>query len=161
MALKELLRKMSSLKEKILEDHSYDKTNISDNIRARSPLAKNLYSKSVDMYRKILRTQEDVQLETDINVQAKLVSGGLTFLAKEKGAAGNLVTVIIKNGAVDTVVDKFTITITANTSTATNADIAAQINAKAQAVALIGVSVEAGTELTVVSTVNKSLTGGK
>ena len=146
----------------MLEKHKYDKVNISDEVKTRSPLAKKAYDNAVKAYRKILRTQEDVQLETDINVQAELeLATAIKFVAVEKSAAGNLISVEIKSGlAVEVKVKKFAIIITTDGAADYDALIAA-IQANAKASALVSVSALAQSTDIAVAVDPQFLVGGK
>jgi len=90
---------MSKVREGIARRSFYDKVNISDDVRDNSPLAKKLYAKEVEAYRSIIRTDEDTILETDINVAALAQIGNLVITAVENGAAGNLISIEILDGA--------------------------------------------------------------
>lgn len=163
MALKQLLRKISTLKAKMLQNHKYDKVNISDEVRVRSPLAKKLFDKEVEALRKVLRTQEDVVMETDINTQARLALQQFVFLADAKNTSGNLISVeLIDNAGTTIKVKDFAIKINFDSATEDHAAIKVRIDASAQASALISVTVNAGQDATAVAaSAPKFLIGAK
>lgn len=96
------MRKLASIKEKVQKGAKYDKKNLADEVRERSPLAKSVVDRtSRIMFQKILRTDLAIQPEDyDTNEQASLEVGDLNFSAKAKNPAGNLTTLSIIKDAV-------------------------------------------------------------
>ena len=163
MAIQNFLKKISALKEKILKAHRYDELNLSDEVRTRSPLATRMYDKEVEAFRKIMRTDADVQLETDINMAATLeLADSIKFTSVEKSAAGNLISVkIVAGAALNLSLRKNAITITTEDTVTTYDDIIAAIEADSKISALVAVEALTNSGDAAVAASLQYLAGGK
>lgn len=107
--LKSIMRKIAAIKEKVQKGAKYDKKNLADEVRERSPLAKSVVDRTARiMFQQILRTDVAIQPEDyDTNQQSSLEVGALNFVSKEENPASNLITLsIIKDASVVASVDE-------------------------------------------------------
>jgi hypothetical protein len=87
--ISKLLERLSKVRAKVARSAKYDKLNLSDDTRTRSPLATQTYKKNIDNMVKVLRTDVDSVLKTDINLAASLEVQEFVFKAKDLSRAGN------------------------------------------------------------------------
>lgn len=97
MSLPKLLKRIASVKAKVLRGADFDKKNISDDIRGTE--ASSMYKRIQRVMQSVIRVEYDLVQETDANGQASLEVGGLNFLAKAKSSLGNLLTLTIDKTA--------------------------------------------------------------
>ena len=151
--LKSLFRKLAGLKEKVQKGSKFDKLNLADDVKARSPLVKSVVDRNARIFSKqVMRTDLSVMPEdVDTNQSAMLTIQGLVFTSKAQNPAANLITIEIKAGAAEAInVRKNSIQITTEDGVSDHTLVKALIDGKATAIALVSVEIEAGEDATLV-----------
>jgi len=152
--LKPLLRKIAGLKEKVQKGANYDKINLADDVRERSPLAKSIVDRTARIYQKaVLGEDVTVKLEDyDTNQAASLAVQEFVFTSVAKNPAANLLTLEIiadLNEFVE-VVDNHIKVYTIDT-VSDHDSVKALIDGDEQASELITVAINAGEGATLVT----------
>jgi len=155
--LKPLLRKIAALKEKVQKGANYDKINLADDVRERSPLAKSVVDRNARNYQKIV-LGEDVTVkleEYDTNQPSTLAIQEFVFTSVAENPAANLLTLEILEGSEEEieVIDNH-IKITIDTDLGEESDhdsVKALIDGDAEASELITVAINSGEGATLVA----------
>tara|TARA_R100001086_G_scaffold242322_1_gene169938 strand:+ start:6968 stop:7474 length:507 start_codon:yes stop_codon:yes gene_type:complete len=155
--LKPLLRKIAGLKEKVQNGAKYDKINLADDVRARSPLAKSVVDRTARTYQRAT-LGEDVTVmleEFDTNQPATLSIQEFVFTSVAENPAANLLTLEIIEGSEEAIeVTDNHIQITIDTDLGEESDhdsVKALIDGDAEASELITVEINAGEGATLVT----------
>lgn len=159
MSLKSILRKIAGVKEVVQKGANYDKINIADDIRERSPLAKQVVDRNARIFHKAVLGDEVTPLpeELDTNQPATLAVQEFVFTSVAENPAANLLTLEMVAGSVEAieVIDnhiKITLDTDAGDVTVSDHDsIKALIDGDSEASALITVAINAGQGATAVT----------
>lgn len=155
--LKSLMRKLAALKEKIQKGSNYDKINLADEVRSRSPLAKQVVDRNArNMFQNVMRTDLAVQSEDyDTNQSASLAIQEFVLTSVAANPAANLITLEIVEGsaeAIEVTDNHIKITIDVDETEESDHDsVKALIDGDAQAAALITVAINSGEGATLVT----------
>lgn len=144
--LKSLIRKLAALKEKFQKAAKFDKINLADEVKSRSPLAKSVVDRNARAMQRIMRTDLTVLPEDfDTNQAAILAIQEFVFTSVAKNPAANLLLLEIVAGAAESIqVVGSKITITTEDAVSDHDSILALIEADSQASSLITVEINAG-----------------
>lgn len=153
MRLGSLIKKIAQIKEKVQKGSKYDRINLADEVRARSPLAKQVVDRTARIFVKQV-LGEDITVmpeDFDTNQQASLAIQELVFTSVESNPAANLISIeIIADSAEDIFVDGTKIYIYINDGVSDSDSVKALVDADEQASSLVSVEVNAGQGATVV-----------
>lgn len=152
--LKLLMRKIASIKEKVQKGSDYDKKNLADEVRVRSPRVKSVVDRNARiMFQKVMRTDIAMQPEDyDTNQSSSLELQEFVITSVAKNPAANLITIEIIAGAAESIeVVGNHISITQNGVVSSHTSIKALIDGYAPAAALITVAINAGQDAVVVN----------
>lgn len=152
--LKSLMRKLAAVKDKVQKGSKFDKRNLADNTRERSPLAKQVVDRNArNMFEKVMRTDIAMQPEDyDTNQQSSLAFQEFVFTSVAKAPAANLISLEIIAGLAESieVIDNH-IKITINDTVSDHDSVKALIDGYAPAAALISAEINAGQGAVVVT----------
>lgn len=152
---------MAAIHSKVQRAAKFDKINVSDEVKQRSPLAKRAYSDSIKAAQKILRSDEQPAWETDTNTPAELMMQVLKFISVDKNPSANLISVEIIAGdeaSVELIEKHIKITIEDGVSTAL--DIKLLLEDNSQIMALVSVELDGADEAEIlVAESSKQLSG--
>ena len=145
--LRSIFRKMAGIKELVQKGSNYDKINIADDIKERSPLVKNVVARNSRIFvNQVLG--EDISMmpeEVDLNKQATLAIQDLVFTSVAANPAANLITIVVLSDAAEAiVVEDNHIEITIEAAVSDMDAIKALVDGDSQAAALVTVAVGAG-----------------
>lgn len=145
--LKLLLRKIAGLKEKVQKGAKYDKLNLADEVRARSPLVKQVVDRNARIYQKAV-LGEDVTVhlsDYDTNQKSSLAVQEFVFSSVAENPAANLLTLeIIADSAESIEVVDNHIKVYIDDTVSDHDSVKALIEGDAEASALITVAINAG-----------------
>jgi hypothetical protein len=152
--LKSLLRKLAGFKQKVQQGSKYDKLNLADDVKARSPLVKSVVDRNARIFIKQVLGEDITVLpeDYDTNQSASLAVQEFVLTSVEKNPAANLILVEIVAGAAESIwVSKSKkISITTDDGVSDHDSIKALIEANSKASALITVEINAGEGATLV-----------
>lgn len=152
--LKSLMRKIAAFKEKVQKGSDYDKKNLADEVRVRSPLAKQVVDRNArNMFQKVMRTDIAIQPEDyDTNQSSSLAEQQFVFTSVAKNPLANLITLEIIAGVAESieVIDNH-IKVTINDTVSDHDSVKALIDGYAPAAALISVAINVGQGATIVT----------
>ena len=146
------MRKLAALKEKFQKAAKFDKINLADEVKSRSPLAKSVVDRNARAMQRIMRTDLTVLPEDmDTNQSSMLAVQEFVFTSVAKNPAANLLLLEIVAGAAESIeVVGSKITITTEDAVSDHDSILALIEADSQASSLITVEINAGEGTTLV-----------
>jgi hypothetical protein len=151
--LKSLLRKIAGLKQKVQKGSNYDKTNLSDDVRARSPLVKSIVDRNARIFvQQILGEDIAVMPEDyDTNQKSVLAVQEFVFTSVSANPAANLLLIEIIAGDEESIeVLDNKISITTEDEVSDHDSIKALIDGDSQAASLITVEINSGEGSTLV-----------
>ena len=151
--LKSLFRKIAALKEKVQKGSKFDKINLADDVKERSPLVTSVVNRNARIFnQQVLRTDVSVLPEDqDINQAATLALQEFIITSVAKNPSANLITIEIEAGLEEDIeVIGNHIVIIIEDEASDHASIKALIESSLTASALITVSINAGQEATIV-----------
>lgn len=155
--LKSLLRKLAGIKEKVQKGANYDKINLADDVKARSPLVKSVVDRNARIFIKDTLGEDITVLpeDYDTNQQATLAIQEFVFTSVAANPAANLITLEIVEGteeAIEVVDNHIKITIDTDALEESDHDsVKALVDGDAQASALVTVAINAGQGATLVT----------
>lgn len=152
--LKPLLRKIAGLKEKVQKGANYDKINLADDVRQRSPLVKSIVDRNARIYQKaVLGEAVTVKLEEfDTNQPSSLSIQEFVFTSVAENPAANLLTMeIVASDAESVEVVDNHIIVSIDDTVSDHDSIKTLIDADEQASELITVAINAGEGATLVT----------
>lgn len=145
--LNSLLRKLAALKEKVQKGSKFDKINLADDVKERSPLVKSVVDRTARIFNKqVIGSDVSVQPEEqDTNQAASLSIQQFVITSKQKNPAANLISVEIESGLAEAieVIDNH-IKITTEDLASDHDSIKALIDGYAPAAALISIAINSG-----------------
>ena len=151
--LKSILRKLAGLKEKVQKGSKYDKINIADDVKARSPLVKSVVNRTARIFaQQTLGVDLTVLPEDyDVNQKASLAIQQFIITSVAANPAANLISIEIEAGLAEAieVIDNH-IKVTTEDTVSDHTTIKALIDGNAQAAALITVEINSGEDATLV-----------
>ena len=151
--LNKIFRKLASLKQKVQKGSKFDKINLADEVRARSPLVKSVVDRTARiMFQQTVGTDIAIQPEDyDTNQKASLAIQEFVITSVAANPTANLITIEIEAGAAESieVIDNH-IKITTEDAVSNHDSIKALIEASSQASALITVEINSGEGATLV-----------
>lgn len=145
--LKSLLRKLAGLKHKVQKGSNYDKINLADDVKERSPLVKSVVNRNARIFiKQVLGGDLTVLPEDyDVNQASSLAVQEFGFTSVAKNPAANLLLLEIIAGAAESIeVEGNKISVTTDDGVSDHDSIKALIEADSQASALITVVINAG-----------------
>lgn len=151
--LNKILRKLASLKQKVQKGSKYDKLNLADEVRARSPLVKSVVDRTARiMFQQTIGTEIAVQSEDyDTNQKASLAIQEFVITSVSANPTANLINIKIVAGLAEAIkVVNNDIKITTEDTVSDHASIKALIDGYAPAAALISVEINSGEDATLV-----------
>lgn len=153
MRLKSLLRKLAGLKQKVQKGAKFDKINLADDVRARSPLAKQVVDRTARIFVKQV-LGEDVTVmpeDFDTNQASSLAIQELVFTSVAKNPAANLLTleIIADSAEMVEVIDNH-IMVYIDDGVSDSDSVKALVDADEEASSLVTVAVNAGEGATIV-----------
>lgn len=145
--LKPLLRKLAAIKQKVQKGSNFDKINLADDVKERSPLVKSVVNRNARiMFQQLLRTDSTTLPDDyDVNQAATLSAQEFVFTSVSKNPSANLLLLEIIEGAEESIeVEDNKITITTIFGISNHDSIKALIEADSQASSLITVEINVG-----------------
>lgn len=154
MSLKVLLKKIESTRDKIQKGAQFDRINLADEVRERSPLASSIVDRTARIfYEKVLGLQYAALPEDyDTNQKASASAQEFVFESVAENPTANLLTLeIIADSAESVEIIDNHIKVYINDTVSDHDSVKALIDGDDQASSLITVSINAGEGLTVVT----------
>lgn len=161
--LTSIMRKLAAIKEKVQKGSKFDKKNLADEVRVRSPLAKQVVDRNArNMFQKVLGTDIAIQAEDyDTNQKSSLSLQQFVLTSVAKNPAANLISIEIIAGLAESieVIDNH-IKITIEDTVSDHTSVKALIDGYAPAAALISVAINAGQGATLVTAESTKIFSG-
>ena len=152
--LKPLLRKIAGLKEKVQKGAKYDRINLADDVRQRSPLVKQIVDRTARIFYKQTLGDQVTPLpdEFDTNQAATLAIQEFVLTSVAKNPAANLLTLeIIADSAESIEVVDNHIKVYIDDGVSDHDSVKALIDGDDEASSLITVAINAGEGATIVT----------
>jgi len=163
MSLSSILKKLAGIKAKVQTGSKYDKLNLADDVRARSPLAKQVVDRTARIFiKEALGEDETVAPEDfDTNQKATLAIQELVFTSVEAHPSANKISIeIIADSAESIVVSGKSIKIHIDDGVSDSDAVKALVDGDDQVSAMVTVEVNAGQGATIVTAEAKAKMSG-